>query len=440
MKKLSLINRLPSILLLISPFILHIALIIKAGFYIYPEFNLYPYLSSHGFLPYKELVDQHFPVLLFGPLSLPSVITRIQSLPTLMLAVVVLTDFFFYLCLLRYKVRSPLLILFIYILTHFYFEGNFLWIDSFITLGLLVTIFLQKSPRKLNDLVIGFLYLLIIALKPTTLPAILLLQLLSRKKISLFSILGFIAPLIITLAYLYKHDLIGSFLAWGIKFNYLDYPKGGAKFPDIHQLVPIVLVSLLPLVHLLKEKRYLYLIIASSLLLLAYPRFELVHLQPYLTVLLLSLAIYPLTAILKIYHVLLLLIISLFSADKLFHYPKVNILTPDTDKIAESIKALPGSYLYVIGGNDVLYSMTNRLPPNSTYIPSLPWYLDDETSQKRIITALYLYPMTPIVFDPQAKIDGKPILSTDSLLYQFIQNNYAVKNKIGVYEIYTRIK
>jgi len=58
-----------------SALLLHISLIYLRGYFLSGEFTLYPYLVSRGFLPYRDLIDQHFPTLLFGPFSLPAILT-----------------------------------------------------------------------------------------------------------------------------------------------------------------------------------------------------------------------------------------------------------------------------------------------------------------------------------------------------------------------------
>src|SRR3989338_3479932 len=48
----------------------HILILSKLIYFPYPELFIYPYLTNHGLKPYSQIIDQHFPGLMFLPLNL----------------------------------------------------------------------------------------------------------------------------------------------------------------------------------------------------------------------------------------------------------------------------------------------------------------------------------------------------------------------------------
>ena len=48
---------------------IHSFILTKLIYFPYPEIFIYPYLTNHGLKPYKEILDQHFPGLLFLPIN-----------------------------------------------------------------------------------------------------------------------------------------------------------------------------------------------------------------------------------------------------------------------------------------------------------------------------------------------------------------------------------
>src|SRR3989344_6612512 len=47
----------------------HIFILSKLIFFPYPELFIYPYLTNHGLKPYSQILDQHFPGLMFLPIN-----------------------------------------------------------------------------------------------------------------------------------------------------------------------------------------------------------------------------------------------------------------------------------------------------------------------------------------------------------------------------------
>src|SRR3989304_10216954 len=58
-----------SILILFVIIVIHIFALSKLIFFPYPEFFIHPYLTANGLIPYKQILDQHFPGLMFFPIN-----------------------------------------------------------------------------------------------------------------------------------------------------------------------------------------------------------------------------------------------------------------------------------------------------------------------------------------------------------------------------------
>src|SRR3989339_1236932 len=50
--------------------LIHALVITRLIYFPYPEFFIYPYLTNHGLKPYSQILDQHFPGLMFLPVNL----------------------------------------------------------------------------------------------------------------------------------------------------------------------------------------------------------------------------------------------------------------------------------------------------------------------------------------------------------------------------------
>src|SRR5688572_28228100 len=82
--------------LVILPIIWHLWLVFGDNFFLSPEITLYPYLTTKGLIPYQQLIDQHFPLLFFGPLNLAQFgVTSPSSALYLFIVLILLTDFGF---------------------------------------------------------------------------------------------------------------------------------------------------------------------------------------------------------------------------------------------------------------------------------------------------------------------------------------------------------
>jgi len=417
-------------------FLLHPLLILAQGYFLSPEFTLYPYLYQAGLKPYLNIIDQHLPALFFGPFTLPSWLTvNPQPLLAFFLALLVTTDILFYLYLIRQKTRSPKLLLALFIFASLFFSGHTLWLETFVVFFLSLILHLSLSDRPLSLLTNGFLFALVLLIRPTLFPALVIFYLLLHIKPDRYFFTGLALPPLIVLLYLLRFDLLDPFLNIFFTFNTADYASLAAKLPNLRQsfyllifLFPLLIKRWSSSVHWLT-----YLLLIFSFLPL-YPRFEFIHFLPsvFFACYLLSLHRRPINLVSG------LLVIFLFSSVvyRAVKYDYGNFfLTPDIQSVSELLKQFPGEQVYVLGGSDLIYPLSGRYPTSYLYLPSLPWYLTNDYFNDLQLSALKLNSSAPVVINTQASVDGQSIIDSAGPVYTYLDQNYTTIYTVGPYQI-----
>ncbi len=417
-----------------SALILHILLIYARGYFLSGEFTLYPYLVSRGFLPYRDLLDQHFPTLLFGPFSLPAFLTTNPwPLMGVFLITLCLTDIFLYLSLIRFKVNKPFVWLVLFIVSAVYFSGNILWLETFVNLLLSLWFFLSFSKNNLRRFASGFLLSQILLLRPTIAPALLILFF-SFSSLSFALFAGGVIGLAIPALFVVWQGISAEFYRLAILFNQQVYPSEASLIPSKRQIFTLFL-WLCPIIYsIVKNKKYQYLVILGLLFVLGYPRFGYEHLQP---LFFLAIVFWALTSKKPpiLVGVMVVVIFALNLVLSIRHHYGNYYLTPEIKIETEQIKAIPGIYIYFLGVPDILYQRSNKIPPNYTYIPSLPWYLHQNDFQNKVINSLK-NSNSPVLVNPKAEVDGKNIVSESGDIIKYIKMNYVEDKKIGNYQLF----
>ncbi len=408
----------------------HLFLILKSGYFLSPEFTLYPYLRDHGFLPYQNIIDQHLPIVLFGPISLPSFLTTNPgNLLPLFLSVTLLVDLLFYLTLLRRKSPSSLLTLLLWVCLSFYFGGNTFWLETFIVLCLALILFLSLSPREWHKFFIGILACFAFLIKPAILPALLLLFLLLKIRPDRYLFLGFLIPLSLTALYLFKFELFPSFYDLAFKFNKNQYLPQAGKLPNPRQLFEIGLLALLFI-----RRRFLATLTLALFLAPAFPRFEYFHLQPALFLLAFLFVPKKRQTILILTSILLVL-----SLTKVILHSYGNFYLDESSRlVAGYLSKNEANSVYILGGNDLIYPLSGKIPPGETYLPSLPWYLGVDSYQNKVIANLTIFFDTPVLVNYEASVDGQNIARSAPRIIKYIESNYTLQDKVGGYDVFVR--
>jgi len=417
-----------------SALLLHISLILIRGYFLSTEFTLYPYLVTRGFLPYRDIIDQHFPTLLFGPFSLPAFLT-VNPWPLLGLFLLILcvTDIFIYFSLIRYKVRQPLVWLTLFVASSVYFSGNILWIETFVNLLLSVWLFLSTSKKNLHRFVSGFILSQVILLRPTIAPAILLL-LLGISDFSIYLFLGGLIGLAIPSLFIFKQGIFPDFFNLTITFNKTVYPLEARLVPGKREILALGLFIFPAVVAFVKNKKYLFLGILLLLFALAFPRFGYEHLQPlYLLTIVLTALVVKRPNVVVYLFIFIFFCLNIVSGIR-HHYGNF-FMTPEVISASKEIKDKPGQVIYLLGVPDIVYQLSGKMPPGYTYVPSLPWYLHQKEFSQKIIMSLEKSG-SPVLIDDKAQIDGKNIVDESGEIIEYIRMNYINRGYIGNYQLY----
>lgn len=422
-----------SYLLAFSAAILHISLILFRGYFLTPEYTLYPYLISNGFIPYKNLIDQHFPAL-FSPFSFPAFMTNNQwPLLGLFLITLCLTDLFLYLALIKRKIKKPLVWTVFFIVSSVYFAGYILWIETFVNFLLSLFFLISSSKKKNIYFVSGFLLSQIILLRPTIAPALFFL-IISLSSITPLMFLGGVIGLILPLILVYRLGVVNEFLDLTIRFNQSVYPIEAKVLPMFRQLLEICFWAIPPILSFLYNKKYFYIITTIFLCLLGYPRFGFEHLQPLILSVVFLYAISETKPGMVVYF--FIIIFFCLSLIKSIRYSYGNYyLSPEIVKTSELIKEIPGREVYLLGPSDLLYQLSGKIPPNRIYVPSLPWYLHQSSFKQAIIESLEIS-KPPVIVDLNARVDNMNIASESGEIIEYVKMNYTNTGMVGGYQLY----
>ncbi len=433
--------------------LVHGLLLTKLIFFPYPELFIYPYLTNNGLLPYKQILDQHFPGLMFLPINFNNLgMTNPDTARIWLIAVVLITHLFLFVISRNFFKNGykALLVNLLYLIWQPFFEGWVLWIDSFLPLILLPAFyFLYNRKFFISGIFIG----LAVVFKQVMIPlaAILLFYVWweSRefKKMRDFFI-GLSLPVFLMIIYLISKDVFNDFFYWTVIFNLTVFAKygrgGGGDFAHLSRVILVFGTAFLT-VGKIKERpvQILLIFLVGSLLGLT-TRFDFVHFQPALpfAVILTALAAYSLN---KQKMGLIFIGIYIFIAlwwQNIFYKGhtgnKVFFFDEQTYKIAGKIMQYtkPKDKIFVFGAAPHLYQMTQTLPAGDIFVFQFPWFF--QIAQDRILAGLKQDRPDIVVVDKTVKIEGRPISGFGSDINAYLIDNYEKIDNVGDTEILKR--
>jgi len=406
------------------------------GYFLSLEFTLYPYLIDHGFIPYKNILDQHFPSVFFGTFSLPSM-SYTSSAPILIffLLILLISNLLLYRYLVVSKNNHPLFWLFLYIVLMAYFSVNILWLETFVNFLLIIVLNLSRSKVRTSHFLIGIILSQVILLRPTLLPAIVFLSL----YLSIFNyknLLGFFVGLFASFCYLLINRNLKDFIDLAIVFNTSVYSKKSFLMPSLKQALVVLSVYLYTWLNFYQSKKSLIFICVTLGLVAAYPRFGFEHLQPFILFVTLSASSsHRMNWPLNISFVFLFigLIILGTTRNRYGNY----FYQPSLYQFAQSIAQIPGKEIYLFGASDLLYPLSGKLPVDKFYLPSLPWYLNYPNYKKLLFSKLKKTDSW-VVVDTTFAVDGQKLIESASDIYEYIKMNYNLIETRENFEIYTK--
>lgn len=430
---------------------LHILFLSTLNFVVYGEFFVFPYLVESGLVPYKDIIDQHFPSLMLSPINFHSLgIRAFDSMLALHFSLILLNHALLYNCSKHLFDDEATYVLpnIVYFATQPLFEGYVFWIDSLLapfvlTAVLFVLIIKNGNGRASTVVILGLLAEAAIFLKQTAaVVAFWVLILFIYKKMYknvLIFLLGMILPLSVLFIYINGLYVWEEFYYWTITFNLTVYSKM-ARSVDMVSLIkflPIIFTAAyISIVNISKKSIefmgglfLLFLIIILTWV----PRMDFIHLQPAIPV---ASIIVGSGSIILDYKKIGVIILSLFIAYNTFAFISFNKFTHDSlysnyDLLIENInkETVAGDTIYVRGVGYELYAFTNTLPPNNYFVYELPWY---KQALKSKITSNILKSRPKLLVFRDNTIDENDIL-------EMIKSDYQKTVRIEDINIYKKL-
>lgn len=420
------------------------------NFFPYPENFVYSYLTAHGFLPYKEILDQHFPGLLLLPINFYSLGMRTPNVARLwLLGVVVINHIIIFLISKKLFKSKSLIFLpnIIYALFQPFYEGYVLWIDSIIPIFLLAGAYflIKKEGRelKIKDFVFSGLFFGIgIIFKQMVIPivGIVFLYLFIKEKDKKRAVAFLIFPFVfITSLFLYfqGRGLLTDFYFWTIKFNATTFSEFGRKYPGLGDLIKSSLIfglSGIFWLYLLIRNRSHNIIILGLLfiggLLFAYARFDFVHLQPALPFSVLIVTLFLKEFPKNKYFYTGVAVWIFISLVLLLRFYKMNIgnniyFFGDTErKLSQDVRkyAKPGDSIFAFATTPDIYYMTDTFPSGHIFVFNFPWFMME--AEGRVLSGIVNDPPKVVIKNDNAVIDGKKFIDYMGNISTYIENNY----------------
>jgi hypothetical protein len=449
--------------------VLHLFILSRLIFFPYPELFIYPYLTADGLLPYKQILDQHFPGLMFFPINLFSLGMRTPEIARIWhLGLIAVTQITLYWSA-KKNFKSKKWALFansLFLLWQPFFEGYVFWIDSFIPLFLLPAfcLLVDFNSKKIDTqklFLSGLLLGMALVFKQVTLPLILLVGLFvlwrvkKIKKLSPF-VLGTAIPGVLMFAYICSIGVWRDFIFWTVTFNLTTFAQMGRKYPDVVGLVKTAPVFLLASVAwiaiFLKVKRpkskmidtyFLLGLFFLGSLVFAYARFDFIHLQPALpfAILILIFAVKKFFRKKAVLMFLTYISVSLFLLVPFYQNhidDRVLFFGEFEDRLVNKVQRYvsEGDVIFALGTTPHLYQLTNTLPPGNIFVFQFPWFMVE--AEERILSGIMNDPPKVVVRDMGATTGGLNLISYMSNINRYIEGNYEIVDQVDEVEIMIR--
>jgi len=420
--------------------LIHFILLINLRFTAWPEMILWPYFILKGLLPYRDIAMAHNPLLIFDLAIFYKIFgISLFNLKIYTWVLILLTDLLIYWVAKKITKREKvaLLSLAFYVLWQPFFEGNGVWFDLVLApLALLIFYFLWNKEFFWSGIFSG----LAVLVKQTAFWFILpigftfwFLKNLKFKSIKKF-LTGLTVPLVIFLVYLIKVGIFQDFYFWAIRFGigYLPRAPGQFQLPTLKQFlalgVPYAFIIpaiwfLIKKVKIQEKGQILILLVWCFFASLGiFPRWGYLHFQPFLPFLAIISGIlisyfracektsfaYINISYKRLYWAAYLVLIILGTIYLQVRFYRLNWQKADRFFEEETLEAAvwlkentyPGEKIFILNSWDHLYALTNTLPANSPWVPTLPWYMEYPGIQEEIVADLEKEKPKLVVFEP----------------------------------------
>lgn len=448
--------------LLILTMLIHGFLLTKLLFAPYPELFVYPYLTNQGLKPYSQILDQHFPGLMFLPINLDNLgMNTPETARAWLILIVLLTHLLiFYIGKQILKSEQKALVVnLLYLAWQPYFEGWVLWIDNFLPLILLPAfyyIYRFSEAKKQRYLILAGLFFGVgVVFKQVLIPfagLVFLYLFWQQRQIKTFLYFGagFLPPVFLMVLYFFSIGVFNDFWYWTITYNLTVFNEFGKKPPFFTGLVRICFMLIIAgaLIFAKNKKiiQLLLLFIFGSLLAI-YARFDFVHFQPALPFVLLATAVGFFGIKEKfgfkkfMVPVICYMLITIWWQNIFYKghiSDQVLFFGADIKQIASIIEKEtdPGEKIFIFGTLPHLYQMTKTLPAGDVFVFQFPWFI--RVTENRILEGIKRDRPNIIVSDRTVEIEGQKIVDFAPKIDKYIHENYHEFDRVGENRILKR--
>lgn len=441
--------------------LVHAFLFTRLIFFPYPEFFVYPYLTNAGLKPYSQIMDQHFPGLMFLPVNFDNLGMNDEFSARIWLMVIVsiaqLLIFFISRAIFKSE-KKALAVNLLYLIWQPFFEGWVLWIDTFLPLFLLPAFYLTYKTVRIDKVnfklpfLLGLFLGLAIIFKQIVIPLAFLvfLYLLWEKrnlKITANFLAGLLLPVGAMTYYFFSIGVLKDFWYWTVTFNLTTFARFGKKAPFFSGVARVGFATAFSFLAIfLKDKKLaqvLGIFIIGSLTAI-YARFDFVHLQPTLPFILIA-TVAGFSEIWKQkwaqfilagYLAVIVWWLLIFYSGHLSN--KVMFFDAQTKMIAGKIKQYTktGDKIFIFGAVPHLYQMSKTLPAGDLFVFQFPWFV--LVTEEKFLEGLKKDDPEIVVSDRTVEIEGNNITSFAKDIDQYILENYEKIDNIGDTEILRR--
>jgi hypothetical protein len=441
--------------------ILHIIFLSVLRFFPYPELFVYSYLTQIGLTPYQQIIDQHFPGLMFFPINLASLgIDTISEYRYLQLGIIGLSHIILFLLSKKLIKKDKYVLLpnLMYALWQPFFEGYVLWIDSFVVpifLGGIYALISLRDKDFRTYLISGLLLGLGIVFKQVTAPLLIavFLFIFSKQRLSKNLFVFFISAIIpglLMVCYIVSKGIWSEFWYWTVTFNLTIFSDLGRKYAsvgDIARSLPVFGVAIVSFVFLLRKQKnekndnvVLIGLTFFSLLIFAYARYDFVHLQPALpyALLLIVIAMQYISKRTMISIGVCIGFLYLYFALPLYQsllFKPPFFFGDDEIKVSAIVQKYtdPGDSIYAFGTTPHIYYLTQTRPSGDVFVFPFDWFM--RVAEPTILEGLHKDPPRVVIRDETAIVSDRRLVDYMQNIEDYVNLGYTVVDTVGSIDI-----
>ena len=400
----------------------------KIQFTPWPEMLLWPWLVSHGWIPFSDIIVAHAPLLYMSLALWYRVMgTGLVSLKIFTWSYIFLTAIILWVIAAKQsRKKTATISVIFYALLQTVYQGNGMWFDLGLAPLILLAYYFLKSRQPVFA---GVFFAVALFTKQTAfwlIVPVLLETIISRSTKRFFVSVAAISLIILT--GLAATRSLDNFYRWAIQAGVLNLSRTQwqSQWPALSSATAFLF---LPLAAAFLNPRLAPWILFASMG--TFPRWELFHFQPAIPFIALGLAqasIRNKRLFITLLVPLCLLYFKVLTRD--WNRPD-RFFDVDTLLAAKFIQVYtqPQDTLYVFNYWDHLYPLSNRLPATRPFVPGFPIFLNAPGIQEAIINNLQDKQPPYIIFHP---LESSGYGSYQpQLIWRFLTQNYYLYNKIS---------